>query len=124
MHGEQPLRLVVAFGDDLEYFLIDGPRRLFAERSRARLESFQAVEVGILARRELDEAETLAHAPPRHHVSRERRGLLDVVLGTGRLRAVDDLLRGAAAEHADDPRAKVGLGVVVAIAVRALIRDA
>ncbi len=50
--------------------------------------------------------------------------LLDVVLGAGRPRAVDDLFGRAAAEHADDARAQVRLGIVVAIGRRPLVGDA
>ena len=52
------------------------------------------------------------------------RGLLDVVLGAGGLGAVHHLLRRAAAQHADDARAQVGLGVVVAVGLRPLVGHA
>jgi hypothetical protein len=72
----------------------------------------------------LHQPESLAHPPTRDHVPCEGGGLLDVVLGARGLRAVHELLRGAATEHADNARAKILFRVVVAIAVGALVRHA
>src|SRR6185503_2179965 len=125
MLREEALRLVMALGDDALDLLVDRARRLVAEGPRPRRrEAIQAVEIRVLARSELHEAEALAHAPPRDHAPREHGRLLDVVLRARRLGTVHDLLGRAAAEHADDARPKVSLGIVVPIAVRSLIGDA
>ena len=114
------MRLVVALRDDAMDLVVDRARRLLAERARAAeaLETGPPREIRILVRRELHHAESVAHPPARHHVARELRRLLDVVLGARRLRAVHDLLGGASAEHADDARAQIRLREVVAIARR------
>src|SRR5689334_13993454 len=123
MLREQPSRLIVTLADDLEYFLIDGTRGLVAE-GLVTAEAIETVQVGILSRRELNQAKTLAHPPASDHVARQGGRLLDVVLRAGRLGAVHDFFGGASTQHADDPRPQVAFRIVVAIAVRSLIRDA
>ena len=123
MRREEPLGFLMAIGDDLQHFLIDGTRRLVAEGLRTSPESVEAVEVGVLARCQLHEAEAIAHSPAGHHVSGKGRCLLDVVLRASGLCAVHHLLGGTPTEHADDSRAQIGLRIVVAIAVGPLIRD-
>ena len=86
--------------------------------------ALRSAQVRVLARRELHHADPLAHAPARDHAPRERGRLLDVALGAGRLRAVDDFLGGAPAQHADDPRAQIRFGIVVAVAVGPLVGHA
>src|SRR5690242_7129525 len=101
----------MALGDDAVHLVVDRARRLLAERLRAAesLEAGPPRQIGILAGRELHHAELLAHPPARHHVARHVRRLLDVALGARRLRAVDDLLRRAPAEHPDDARTEIRL---------------
>src|SRR5690606_2385470 len=119
---EQALRLLVAFADDPSDLLVHGggrrltvgPRRVGVHRAEER----------VLPRGELHHAEAVAHAPAGDHVAHELGGLLDVVLRAGGARAEDDLFRRTAAQDADDPRAQVGLRVVVAVGVRALVRHA
>src|SRR5689334_988972 len=102
--------------DDALHFGVDDARRLLAEALWPAV-AIETREVRVLARRQLHETEAIAHPPTRHHAARERRRLLDVVLRARRLRAVDDLLGRTPAEHADDARAEVRLGVVVPVAV-------
>src|SRR4051794_25858637 len=70
------------------------------------------------------EADAVRHAPAPDHLARDVRDLLEVGLRAGRDVAVDDLLRRAPAERADDPAAQVALVVAVAVALGRLERDA
>ena len=105
------------------HFGIDEARGLFAERLRAR-KARGAAEIGILSGRELHHSDLVAHAPAGDHVARELGRLLDIVLGAGRARAVHHFFRRTPAEHSCDARAQIGLGVVIAIGLGSLIRDA
>src|SRR3546814_20594995 len=78
----------------------------------------------VLARRKLDHAQRLAHAPAGDHLAGNGRRLLYVAFGAGGAGAVDDFLRGATAQHADDLRAQISLGIVVAVGLRSLVSDA
>src|SRR5262245_10219079 len=120
---EQPHGLHVALVDDALHLGVDDARGLLAERPIGS-EAACDPEVRVRARRELHEPELIAHAPARDHVARDLGGLLDVVLRARGARAVHQLFCGASAEHADDPRAQVGFGIVVAVAVGALIGHA
>src|SRR5690606_3488821 len=62
--------------------------------------------------------------PTGDHVACEVRRLLDVIGRARGTRAIDDLLRRAPAEHADDARAQIRFWIVVAVGLRALIRHA
>src|SRR3546814_6985626 len=78
----------------------------------------------VLARRKLDHAQRLAHAPAGDHLAGNGRRLLYVAFGAGGAGAVDDFLRGATAQHADDLRAQISLGIVVSVGLRSLVSDA
>src|SRR3546814_18834842 len=78
----------------------------------------------VLARRKLDHAQRLAHAPAGDHLAGNGRRLLYVAFGAGGAGAVDDFLRGATAQHADDLRAQISLGIVVSVGRRSLVSEA
>src|SRR5690606_16306056 len=113
----------MALPDDAPDFHVDQLRGLFAVRLAAHEASTLTGPV-VLARRELDHAELVAHSPAGHHLACQSGGLLDVALRTGGPRAVDDLLGGAAAQRAHDLRAQIGFGIVVAVCQRPLIGHA
>src|SRR6185295_7783382 len=120
VRGEKPTRFVVALVDDREHFGVDRLRGRFAERLLAGVTA-RAPQVGILPRGEVNQADSLAHAPARDHAPGQGSGLLDVTLGPGRLGAVDDLLSGATSECPDDLTPKIVLWIIIAIAVGPLI---
>src|SRR2546429_198915 len=62
-----------------------------------------------------DGADRGAHAPAADHLAGDLGELLDVRLGAGAGLAVDDLLRGTAAERDSDLRPHLGLAIVEAV---------
>src|SRR5512140_1969221 len=87
VRAEQAQRLSMALADDALHFLVHQPRGFLADHPLAP-EAANAAEIRIVARRKLDHAERVAHAPARDHVAGEGGGLLDVAFGTRRARAV------------------------------------
>src|SRR5829696_7347941 len=81
----------------------------------------RSTQVRIFAGREFYRPQLLAHSPAGYHSPRKVGGLLYVAFGPGGLGAVDDLLRGSAAQRADDPRPEVRFRVVVAVVLGALV---
>ena len=88
---EQSIGAVVRFAKQLLDFLVDELGGAFAEV--ARLLNFLAQKHVLLADPEGHWAETIAHAPVRHHVAGETRGLLEIVLLTGKGLSVDETIR-------------------------------
>ena len=100
-----------ALSTSLLHLLVDQP--LGRLRGRARAGQKRALTVG---RQHRDRPDRLAHAPAPDHLARDLGELLDVRLGAGGDRAVDDLLGHAPAErHADlrlaGPRASMRRGL-------------
>src|SRR5262249_8627629 len=109
---QEALRLRVALVDDSAHFGVDGSRGGFAERPftyQASTVASSPGQVWVLGGRELDGSELVAHPPARDHHPRDVRGLLDIALGTGCSRTVDDLLGRPPTEHPDDPCAQIRL---------------
>src|SRR3712207_8782894 len=106
--------------DDLEYLGVYRAGGFLAEGLLSAVTA-RSTKVRVLARGELDRPELLAHPPAGDHRAGEVGGLLDVVLGPGGLGAVDDLLRAASSQHADDPPPQVPFWIVVAVVFGALV---
>src|SRR5215210_3574807 len=120
--GQEPAGLVMALVDDPEHLGVHGAGGLLAEGLITAVTA-RYTKVSVLAWGEFDRPELLAHSPARDHPASEVGGLLDVVLGPGGLGAVDDLLRAAPSQHADDPRPQVPFRVVVAVVLGTLVGD-
>ena len=71
-----------------------------------------------------DQAESLAHPELAHHLSRDARGLFDVLLGAGGDVAENNLLSGAPAHRGGHAGVELGLRRQVAVLERQLDRDA
>src|SRR5690606_10592166 len=117
-----PPRLVMALPDDALHLRIDQLRRLLAVWPG--YEHAAASNPIVRPWRELDHTQLIAHAPAGHHLAGERCRLFNVVLGAGGAAAVDDLLCGAATEHADDASPQVVFRVVVSVGGGRLIGHA
>src|SRR6185312_6856859 len=122
MGAEKAQRLLMALANDRPNLGIDHTRGRLAEWPLSAKPT--AGQIRILTWRKLHHAELIAHAPSSHHVSREVRGLLDVAFSTGGFGAVDNFLRRAPSQHPDDAPSQIGLGVMIAIVIRALISHA
>jgi hypothetical protein len=79
-----------------EHLRFDSLRGGLAERFLAGVPT-GAAQVWILERHQLQQPDSLAHAPARHHPPDERGGLLGVAFGPGGPDAADDLLRRSGA---------------------------
>ena len=105
--GQPSVRLTLTFLDNAANLGVDQLSgglavRLVLERRR------QAV---VLRCGKADRTELLAHPPAQHHVPGDLRHLLEVVLGTGRDHAIDELLGRAATQSAGDARPQIVLGI-------------
>src|SRR3546814_8793861 len=97
------LVLVVAVIDDPGDLGVDQTSGLVAVGFRCAKGS--GTDPIVLARRKLDHAQRLAHAPAGDHLAGNGRRLLYVAFGAGGAGAVDDFLRGATArseEHTSE----------------------
>src|SRR5690606_35775522 len=117
---QQPSRLVVTFVNDPVYFFVDSACCEFAEGLGL---SYSRTEIGIDLWRELDHAKPVAHPPSGNHTTCDFGSLNDIVLCTGRTRAVHHLFCRATTEDADDSRAKVFLRIVVSVAIGTLMSN-
>ena len=122
--GQKANRFAVALFHDLHYFFVDGARGFFAEWFGAVRVGRHAAQIRVLARRELHEANPLAHSPARHHLPREICGLFDVAFRAGCLRAVNDLFRGATTKRTNNAAAQILFWIIVPVAFWPLIGDA
>ena len=98
------------------------PPRRASSSVRGDVRSLQGI--GAVARQDRDHPDRVAHPPAADHLAHERRDLIDVALGAGRLVAEDDLLGRAPAERDLDARLELGARVVEAVDVRRRERHA
>ena len=116
--GRQDLRRsLVRLVDDRPDLLVDLLRDLVAVV--ALLADLSAEEDQLVALPEGQRAELVAHAELGDHAPRQVGRLLDVVAGTGRGVAEDQPLGDVAAEQARDLVLELGLGLQIAVLLRA-----
>src|ERR687895_1676707 len=113
MFGQESPGLDVAFAYDPVYLGVHDAGGLLAEMF-LRAVTARSTKVRVFAGREFYRPQLLAHPPAGDHSPRKVGGLLYVALGPCGPRAVDDLLRAAPSQCADDPRPQVPFRVVVA----------
>jgi hypothetical protein len=107
-----PSHIGVRLVDDPLDLLVD--ERMHVGRGLARAGEQRALGG---AREQRDGAESLAHAPPPHHLARDLRQMLEVRLRAGGDRAVHELLGGPATERDPDLGLEVLARVRDAVAV-------
>src|SRR5215211_4604763 len=120
--GQELPRLVVAFAYDPVYLGVHNAGGLLAEMF-LRAVTARSTKVRVFAGREFYRPQLLAHSPAHDHSPRKVGSLLYVVLGPCGPGAVDDLLRAASPQGADDPRPQVRFRVVVAVVLGTLVGD-